>query len=376
MTKRILILKTDTGTGHRRTAEALEAIFQEAYQDVCKVFLANPIHRPSTPEVAQYIEDSYDDTITSGSALYKLAYDVTDNPVAAQMIQEVSAAVLDESLERLIATYQPDVMITTHPALTQAAIVAASATEQHIPVDVIVTDLVDVHSLWFHNEAAITFVPTDHVYRQALEHGLVEESVHLSGLPVHPAFAREVHDQAQIREALGWHPDLATALVVGSPRSTHMAAIVLLLDRSGLPLQIAAVAGGNEKDESELSSTEWQGPVYVYGFVQNIAEMMHAADFVVCKAGGLIVTEALACGLPIILYEALPGQEEGNVRYVVESGAGAWSPGSTEVLTTSYAWLVGDQTELQNRRAAAVHAGQPNAARTVADQIMKQVSQR
>jgi 1,2-diacylglycerol 3-beta-galactosyltransferase len=124
--------------------------------------------------------------------------------------------------------------------------------------------------------------------------------------------------------------------------------------------------------ENELKTTEWQGNVHTYGLVSNLPEMMHAADFIVCKAGGLIVTEALACGLPLILYEALPGQEVGNLRYVVESGAGAWSPGPLGVLTTAYAWLGGDQDELHKARNIARHIGKPRAAYDIADWIMKQ----
>jgi 1,2-diacylglycerol 3-beta-galactosyltransferase len=148
------------------------------------------------------------------------------------------------------------------------------------------------------------------------------------------------------------------------------------LDRSGLPLQVVVICGNNSETEAQLNTkSPWKNPVHVYSMVDNMPEMMRAADFLVCKAGGLIVTEALASGLPMILYEALPGQEVGNVRYVVDNGAGVWSPGPIGVLTAAYAWLAGDQSELRKCTMAAQRVGKPRAAHEVAEKVLRQIEQ-
>jgi hypothetical protein len=77
----------------------------------------------------------------------------------------------------------------------------------------------------------------------------------------------------------------------------------------------------------------------------------------------------------MILYEALPGQEVGNVRYVVDTGAGVWSPGSIGVLTTVYAWLVGDPGALAKHRRIAKQLGRPRAAYDIAERTYKQITQ-
>ena len=373
MTKRIIFLVSDVGFGHRRAAEATKTALLESFGDRCQVTIVNPFQDPEIPNLIRRAEAGYDNVVTDDPALYLLAYTATDAPVVARLVQDVTTTVLNQTLTELVAVHLPDVIVTTYPAFTQAAIRAASNAEHPVPVDVVVTDLIGVHSLWLHKEAVCTFVPTGNVYKQALDHGLPKESVHLTGLPVHPDFAREEREQVTIRQALGWDTDLTTALIVGSARSRQTVAIARLLDRSGLPLQIVAIGGGDPETEAELKSTEWKGVVHTYGLVKNMPEMMHAADFIVCKAGGLIVSEALACRLPLILYEALPGQEVGNVRYVVESGAGAWSPGPIGVLTTAFAWLTGDQSELDKCRAAARRVGKPRAAYDIAERLMKQV---
>jgi 1,2-diacylglycerol 3-beta-galactosyltransferase len=229
-------------------------------------------------------------------------------------MQDIATTALNRVMRKIVSAQAPDIIVTTYPAYIQAAIRITHELNFSTPVDVVVTDLVNVHSLWFHAQAAQTFVPTGQVYRQALDQGLPKNQVQLTGLPVNPAIATEKRSKKAIRQALGWDTDMVTALVVGSARSGQTANIARLLDRSGLNLQVAAVAGGDQETEVALQNTEWKGKVHVYGLVNNMPDLMHAADFIVCKAGGLIITESLACGLPLILYEALPGQEVGNVR--------------------------------------------------------------
>ncbi len=376
MPKRILILTADAGFGHRRAAQAMEAALKNLSEAKCETKIFNPLQDPSIPDLIKQIETGYDEVVIDDPRLYQLTYAATDAPVVAQLLQDVTTTVLNKALSRQVDEYAPDVIITTYPAFSQAAMRAVHNLSRSIPVDVIVTDLVNVHSLWFHKEASLTFVPTGNVYKQALDAGLDKNCVQLTGLPVHPRFADETRDKATLRKKLGWDKEMTTALVVGSARTRETASIARLLDRSGLSLQIIVASGDDPETESLLRSTKWKGKVHIYGLAKNMPEMMRAADLIICKAGGLVVTEALACGLPLILYEALPGQEVGNVRYVTESGAGVWSPGPIGVLTTAYAWLAGDQSELKKCRAAARQVGKPRAAYDIAERIFRQVSER
>jgi len=367
----ILILTSDAGFGHRKAAEAISAALDHRYGDECQAILANPLTDPDLPGLIRQLETGYDDIVLDDPTLYQLAYTATDAPVVAQLMQDVTTSVLNQTLVKLVNQHQPHAIITTYPAYTQAAIRASQDTKRVVPVYVVVTDLIGVHSLWFHSGAAMTFVPTGNVYKQALDQGVAKDRVRITGLPVHPSIALEKRPPSEIRQALGWEPDVITGLIVGSTRSREMAGIAELLDRSGLGLQLAAVAGGNQEMEARLRAARWHGKVHIYGLVKNLPEMMHAADFIVCKAGGLIVTEALACGLPLLLHDALPGQEVGNVRYVTESGAGVWAPGPTGVLTSAFALLAKDATDLKKLRTAAKRIGKPNAAFEIADAVIR-----
>ena len=105
----------------------------------------------------------------------------------------------------------------------------------------------------------------------------------------------------------------------------------------------------------------------MYGFGENLPTMMRAADCVLCKAGGLIVTEALACGLPLLLVDVLPGQETGNAAHVVASGTGQRCDGAIEALETLCHWLDRGGALLAERTRNARRLGRPRAAYDVAE---------
>ena len=114
-------------------------------------------------------------------------------------------------------------------------------------------------------------------------------------------------------------------------------------------------------------ATEWHLPAHIYGYVNNLPSMMLAADFIVCKAGGLIVSEALAAGLPLLVIEAIPGQETGNVDYIVRGEAGTFAENPVAALETICHWLAQDGAALRERRSRARQLGRPEAAIRVAE---------
>jgi UDP-N-acetylglucosamine:LPS N-acetylglucosamine transferase len=94
---------------------------------------------------------------------------------------------------------------------------------------------------------------------------------------------------------------------------------------------------------------------------------MRAADCILGKAGGLTVSEALACGLPMILVDVIPGQETGNAEYVVSGNAGVLARDPVEVLETVYHWLEKDRRLYCQQAENARRLGHPRAAYDIAD---------
>jgi processive 1,2-diacylglycerol beta-glucosyltransferase len=87
-----------------------------------------------------------------------------------------------------------------------------------------------------------------------------------------------------------------------------------------LPLELLVVTGRNRGLYRRLKKKKFNLPIRIYGKVDNISELMAASDIIITKAGGVTISELLASGLPAILWDIIPGQEEGNSDYLVNAG--------------------------------------------------------
>jgi 1,2-diacylglycerol 3-beta-galactosyltransferase len=99
--------------------------------------------------------------------------------------------------------------------------------------------------------------------------------------------------------------------------------------------------------------------------------VMTGADMIVTKAGPATITEAAMAGLPMIIYDAIPGQEDGNVTYVVDNEAGAFAPDPEEAANTVASWLREGTEALQRRSQNARRIVNPNAVWEIADEVWK-----
>ena len=364
--KRVLVLTADAGFGHRSAADAVAAALHETYGDAVSVSIVNPLEAKHVPSFLRESQSDYDTIVREMPDLYRFGYRASDATVPSTVVESALTVMLFEAMHEVVRHHRPDAIVTTYP-IYQAPLGAVYAiNRRYVPLLTVVTDLVTVHRMWFHDAADQCLVPTPYVRDLALKYGIPPDKIRVTGIPVRPELARGDQDPAAVRAELGWRPDLTTVLAVGSKRVGHMPDVLRALNHSGLPLQLVAVAGGDDELYRQLGSTEWHLPVYLYNFVDNMPTLMHAADWIISKAGGLIVSEALACGLPLMLIDVLPGQETGNAEYVVDGGAGEHADSGIAALEIVYHWLDRDGALLTERARNARRLGRPRAAYEVA----------
>ena len=301
--------------------------------------------------------------------VYKLGYEASDAAVPSAMIDGALALMLFDLMRYVVQREKPDVIVATHPMYLSALGAVFAVTQQPIPLVTVITDLATVHRVWFNPSADLYLAPTQAVYDLALEYGLPEQKVKITGLPVDPHLAQTSILPAALRAELDWRPDLTTVLAVGGKRVAHLSDALHVLNHSGLPLQLAVVAGGDDELYANLKAIDWHVPAYVYNFVENMPTLMQASDVLLGKAGGLIVTEALACGRPLVLIDVIPGQETGNADYVVKGGAGELAASPLEVLEIMCHWLMDGGMRLAQRAEHARRLGRPRAAYEAAELI-------
>lgn len=367
--KRILILSADAGFGHRSAALAIAAALEETRGAAAVVEVVNPLDDPRAPTVLRSGQATYDEIVRELPELQRIGYDAVGRLSAIGALEQAATVLLFRVVADLLKRHQPDVVVNTYP-IYQAPLEAAFTIRRHeCPVVTVITDLGTVTRAWFHEVADLCVVPNERVRGMALEAKLAPAAVEVIAIPVHPRLARETRPPAVLRAELGWQTEPLTVLGVGSRRVTKLAEAVDVLNHAGFPLQLALVAGGDDDLYQRLQKTDWHVPAHIYNFVDNLPALLKAADLVLTKAGGLITTESLACGRPMLIIEYIPGQEVGNVEYVVENGAGAFAEPPLSLLRTLCHWLADDGRLLRQAAEQARRLGNPRAAYQIAERV-------
>jgi len=365
--KRILILTADAGFGHRSAANAILSALEKNHGEECECHILNPIEDKRAPFFLRDSGADYDHLIRTAPQLYRLGYEASDNDIPTQIMETALTLSLYEIMQDMVKEYNPDAIVTTYPLYQAPLISYFKLNKYYVPLLTVVTDLVSVHRIWFSPGVNQCLVPTTDVKALAIKHDVAQSRIHITGIPVSPDFKLKKRNKKEMRKELGWDPNLPTFLAVGSQRVDQLVEMLNVINHFGIKLQVVAVAGKDEELFSELNKIEWHIPAHVYDFVENMPELMMASDAIICKAGGLIVTESLACGLPILLIDVIPGQEEGNRDYVVEQGAGAMIDSPMQMLETLSHWVTDGEKKLRQVSSNSRRVGKPNSALEVAN---------
>ena len=189
--KRVLILTADAGFGHRSAANAIAAAFQDAYAGRCLVQISNPMDDKHLPPFVRDSQTDYDKIVRQMPDFYKLNYQISDGSIPVAVIDRALIVLLIRAIRALIRDFNPDVIVTTYMLYMAPLDAYITLRKLPIPFITVVTDLTNVHRIWFNQGADLCLLPTEEAYEQALSSGLPSDMARLTGIPVNPAFARE-----------------------------------------------------------------------------------------------------------------------------------------------------------------------------------------
>ncbi|NTV36739.1 MAG: hypothetical protein HGA53_07285 [Anaerolineaceae bacterium] len=364
--KRILILMADAGFGHRSAANAIEAALIANYGSACHVSIVNPLDDKRTPAFLRESQSDYDKIVRNAPELYKLGWDISDGNIQTAILESAFTIMLYDVIRDIVKKEQPDVILCNYPMYLSALATYVTRPRHNIPFYTSVTDLAGVLRLWFNPRVTGCLVPTTLVRDMAIESGMPAYKIEVTGLPVDPSIGHRTKSKAELRADLGLHKDLPTFLAVGSKRVEGLPEVLNVFNHFGMPLQLVVVAGKDPELYAELQQIEWHIPVKLFEYASNMAELSQAADAIISKAGGLIVTESLAAGLPMMMINVIPGQEVGNAEYVINNGAGDLASTPSEALEVLSHWMMDNQHLLKVRAENACKIGRPDAADVVA----------
>lgn len=366
--KQILFVFLDTGGGHCSAASAVAQALCDRYGEEAQVDLVDAM-TGYLPWPFSELNSLYNQLVRLNGWPWALTYHLSNGPRRVALLKEAWWPLVRESLLRLLREHPADVVVCCHPLLKDPVLRAQDEVGSKAPLVTLVTDLIAGHAFWFVPGDARCLVPTERARRRALASGLSEKRIQVTGLPVGPCFVASAEEpRSAFRHRLGLKADLPLVLLTsGADGMGAFHSLCRAIVESGVEAQLAMIAGRNEDLRAQLASETWPLPVEVKGFVRNMYEWMGAADLLVTKAGPSTISEALVMGLPMVLSDALPGQELPNVDYVVQSGAGVWAPDPGRAAGAVRGLLTSDDSSLAQMSARARALSQPEAAWRVAE---------
>lgn len=381
--KKALILTADAGFGHRAAANAVADALKRYPDPAIEPVIVNLLDDPSTPRWLRDTQSDFDKVVREIPQVYEIAYDQSDKPGPTTIAHLGLAAILYNPLKKAINEVQPDVIISTYPLysgpvyawyMRNEALLRTKDGEQHLgeaqrkkhlPFINVITDLYTVHTIWFSFSPDRTCVSTDKVRMDAIQFGCNPNHVICTGIPVRPELTELTMDKRELRRKFGLDLNLPLMLAVGSKRVSGIMDYLNVANHAGFPLQIVMAAGGDDDLYAKMTRNEWHVPVKIYNYCDVLSELMRASDFILTKAGGLITSESLAAGLPMLLTDVLPGQEEGNAKIVEDNDAGRILRSQYAMLEILYHMLANDGHRMKQLQQNALRIGKPHAARDI-----------
>lgn len=361
----VLILYMSVGSGHRFAAEALQAALEQRCAGARVTAL--DLGEASGSLLMRRLPGLYGQLLRVAPRLYDRAWDspAVGGPFA--LAERVWRRRNEAAAHRLIEEVKPDLVVCTH-ALPARAVGGLKRRGLQVGLLCVPTDL-GLHPYWPLEGPDAYSVGAEPLKQDLVERGFPAERISVLGIPIRLAFAEgtsQRRDPASPPRALM----LAGARDQGpyGQVAREMAAILTgEADERG-SFRATVVTGNNARLKGALESglEDFAQPTEILGFVADMDRLMDECDLLVTKPGGLIVSEALAKGLPMVLIGPPVGQERANTRLLVGEGAAVEARGPQAVRAAIEA-LAADPGSLREMGRRARALGHPDSALAVAD---------
>jgi UDP-N-acetylglucosamine:LPS N-acetylglucosamine transferase len=329
--KTVYVLYAPGGNNHRSMAQMIEETFKRKY----------PEHRVIIEDVSQsianftlkFLLDIYDNLLMMNPKIIKYGFGLVNSMKSDKaFVQKFPKIVI--RLANRIKEVKPDVVVSVHPSINhfiaEALKQVEAETNKKIPFAIFCTELCGNPLLnsWVHEDSAMMIGLLEPGREAILKKGFPPEKIRMLGGPiVNPRFMDFPLTKIEARKKFGLREDLFTVMImsggVGLKANYHFTRQLI---NSNLPVQILVCCGRNEKLKAKIDVLveKTDKNVKVFGFTDQIANLMDAADLIVTKPGPASLSEAIIKEVPIILdnISTVMTQELGNVNYILEQGLG------------------------------------------------------
>jgi processive 1,2-diacylglycerol beta-glucosyltransferase len=369
---RILLMHASVGAGHVSAALALAEAFRRKQDGEVRVA---DIFDYGSQLFRETVTQSYLQLSSRAPMLWKMLYDTTDTSELdliniRNRLQGRLGRPLVSKFERFITAYNPDVLVCTH--FLPCALLSDRKTEGEWskPLFCVITDYM-VHNQWLNSGVDGYFLASEMTHAAMIARGTPPSILHVTGIPVKLEIADPKPAGAmRARLRLPLEVPLIT-LFGGGIEPQRVRRMVTMLLASATPATLVVVAGRSEELTEALADLS-DGPriqLRLLGKIDFVDDLVAASDLAITKSGGLIVSEILARGTPMVITDPIPGQEEWNADFVADTGAGIQLR-NPEAVPTAVRYLLDQPERLAMMREQARRFGRPRAALDIAERVL------
>lgn len=315
---KILILSAATGGGHLRASRAISSYIRQT----------DPESQVDVVDAMKSIGSLLDKTVCDGyhilatktPKLFGKLYRATNKKSPLSSLLNQFSNAFSRLLLPTIEESAPDAIISTHPFVSEMVSHLKSVGAVGVPLITLMTDY-GPHRAWIADHVDAYVVSNAGMIPQMEVMGVDRSRIYPFGIPVENVFFTKA-DKPALLEKFGLEPDMPTVLIMaGSFGVMNILKIYRQIVQVDLPFQIVVITGKNEKlyaafaDEIEKTPRKTK----LVFFTNEVENYMHASDLLITKPGGLTVSEALACNIPLAVFDAIPGQEEDNADFLLSN---------------------------------------------------------
>jgi processive 1,2-diacylglycerol beta-glucosyltransferase len=314
--RRVLILSADVGEGHAAAARALAQQIENS-PEPAEVTVIDGLAAMGRV-LRQVVQDGYRVQLRFLPWSYSLVYWLLEHVAPVRWLTRWQLRLFGaRPLARRIAEYDPDVIVSTYPAVT---VVLARLRRTRAVCCPTVATITDLTGLFFWAQPGIDMHLV--MYGESMpsvERIAGEGSARLVA-PLISAEFLEPRCPLESRRALGLPEEGRMVVVSGGGWGVgDVEGAVRELCRVGEVSSIVCLAGRNEQLHKRLSTTFAREPrVHVYGFTDAMPKLLAAADALVHSTGGVTCLEAKATGTPVVSYGLPVGHARLNTRAMAD----------------------------------------------------------
>ena len=312
--KKILILSTCFGSGHRTAAfairDGLKHLYGEDYQ--VEVMDFTEIISKGAIKISQKF---YDKTARLTPSFYKFLFEASDSRQKVKIFNIINYPFIANHIHEIFSQDNPDVIISTHPLWDYIINHIWKKYYKGSAFISIITDSISVHQAWVTSKHDYYIVSNQDTAESLYKYDVPKEKIKSLGFPLKLPFYQPT-DRKEFLRSLGLNPKNFTLLLIANTAVSNSLIKIPEKIESHPNQQLIIITGKNDKLKEKLAKTKFKFPVKVIGWVDNMYDYMHCSDVIITKAGGATVMECVACQKPTIIPQVIPGQEEGNAELI------------------------------------------------------------